>query len=232
MHAHRFAAAIVAATLMFTVSAQRVSADFSGPYTFAPDDGLYTSSRLPSGSFTMSVGTWTLSGTISPNWENGYMIAQASEFRFDTGPAKMDGNVFEEISLTHTIAASGILSFDYSVSLGSPYSPSSGDVAGYKINGQLTVLPAGTGTVSVAANQGDLFGFYLYAGPECVNCQPAWGSQSMIDVTNFSAPVPEPTTTALLLCSGLGVALFRARRKLTGSGRVDVDLCDQPLRKF
>jgi hypothetical protein len=211
--------------LVLTVFARNASADFSGPYTFAPDDGLYTPSRLPTGSFTMPVGTWTLSGTISPNWENGYMIAQANEFRFDTGPAKMDGNFFEEISLTHTIAASGILSFDYSVSLGSPYSPSSGDVAGYKINGQLTVLPAGTGTVSVAVNQGDVFGFYLYAGPECVTCQPAWGSQSMLDVTNFSAPVPEPATVALLLC-GAGLALSRVR------AREVVDLRDQQLRRF
>jgi len=210
MRVYRFTFLVVA-ILTLILSEHRASADFSGLYTFAPDDGLYTPSRLPTGSFTMSVGTWTLSGTISPNWENGYMIAQTSEFRFDTGPAKMDGNFFEEISLTHTIAASGILSFDYSVSLGSPYSPSSGDVAGYKINGQLTVLPAGTGTVSVAVNQDDLFGFYLYAGPECATCQPAWGSQSMLDVTNFSAPVPEPATTIFLLCGGAGVALNRAR---------------------
>jgi hypothetical protein len=202
---------LVAAILTMMFSAQRVSADFSGPYTFAPDDGLYTPSNLPSGSFTMSVGTWTLSGAISPNWENNYMIAHADEFRFDTGGSKMDGNFNENISLTHIIAASGLLSFDYSVSFIQPNSQFSGDVAGYTINGQLTFLPEGTGSVAIAVSQGDMFGFYLAAGPQCVTCQPAWSSGTALDVTNFVAPVPEPSTFALLVCAAAGAMAAKGR---------------------
>lgn len=199
---------------MTTFSVRLSLADFSGPYTFSPDDGLYTSSKLPSGNFNMSVGTWTLSGTISPNWENTYMIVTADEFRFDTGGSKMDGNFFENVSLTHVIAASGLLSFDYAVSFIQPNSQFSGDVAGYTINGQLTILPEGTGSGAIAINQGDTFGFYVAAGPQCGACQPAWASGTALDVTNFVAPVPEPSTFALLVCAAAGAiaAKRRARR--------------------
>ena len=149
--AHRLSF-VIAATLTLTFFVERVAADFSGPYTFAPDDGIYAPGRLHGGTF--AVGTWTMSATLSPNWHNSYMIARANEFRFDTEGAEMDGNFNENISLTNVIAASGLLSFDYSVSFIKPSSPSSGDVAGYTINGQLTVLPEGTGSVEIAVNQG------------------------------------------------------------------------------
>lgn len=210
MHGHRFAS-LVAAILTLMLFANRAVADFSGPYTFAPDEGLYTPSRLPSGNFTMSLGTWTLSGTLSQfNWENTYMIAGADEFRFDTGPSKMNGNFFENISLTQTIPLSGLISFDYSVSLVKP-SAGAGDVVGYTINGQLTVLPEGIGSVNVLVNQGDQFGFDVSVGPQCVTCQPPWASGAALDVTNFIGPVPEPTTTAFVTGSGLAAVLVRLR---------------------
>jgi hypothetical protein len=209
-------ASLVAAVLTLMLFAHRASADFSGPYTFAPNEGLITPSQFPVGQFMFNVGTWTLSGTTSPAFFNGYgpyMQAVQTEFYFDTGSPRSDGNYFEEISLTHTIAASGMLSFDYSVSLGSPYSPLSGDVAGYKIDGDLTVLPVGTGSVNVSVNQGDIFGFYLYAGPRCASCQPSWDSQTVLDVTNFSAPVPEPSTLTLFISAGASLAAMGVRRK-------------------
>jgi hypothetical protein len=139
------------------------------------------------------------------------MITVPSEFYFDTGSPMSDGSYFENISLTHTIAASGMLSFGYAVSFSSHYSPFSGDVAGYTINGAFTALPAGPGSVDITVNQGDLFGFYLSAGPRCVTCQPAWDSETVLNVTNFSAPIPEPSVVSLVFTASAALAGARAR---------------------
>jgi hypothetical protein len=233
MNARRFVSFAVAG-LAVVFLARPVAADFSGPYTFAPNEGGYFPWQFPNGTnFTMAVGTWTLTATIDPVFRSTFyptMIDMPDRFYFNTGPPNMSGfSHFEDISLTHAIAADGILSFDYSISLGTSFAPGTFDVAGYTINGSLTVLPAGTGSVSVPVNEGQVFGFFLSARGECLTCQPIIASQVEMNVTNFSAPVPEPATTTLFVC-GAGLALAGAR--LRSRAREVVDRVDQQLRTF
>jgi hypothetical protein len=65
VHLNRFTP-FAAVILMLTFFPHRVSADFSGAYTFAPNEGSRYPSQFPVGDFTLNVGTWALSGSISP----------------------------------------------------------------------------------------------------------------------------------------------------------------------
>jgi hypothetical protein len=64
----------------------------------------------------------------------------------------------------------------------------------------------------VPVNAGDVFGFETYASVNCILCEPPFNTagEATLTITNFNAPIPEPATTALLVC-GAGLALVRAR---------------------
>src|ERR1700730_14620261 len=98
------------ATIFFVaLFAATVQADFSGPYTFAPDEGVTYPSGFPQGvQFSRAVGTWTLSGKIDGIFFTNfspYVDAVPSEFYFNLGPPEpVSTNTYYsgEISLTHT----------------------------------------------------------------------------------------------------------------------------------
>ena len=105
---------------------------------------------------------------------------------------------------TLTIAAplAGTFSFDWS--WGTFDSPGYDEI-GYIVGGTYYFLDdgygPGSGSVSVAVNQGDTIGFYAESYDGC--CGENW-----ITVTNFTGPVPAPGALALL-----GLAGLTARRR-------------------
>ncbi len=127
-----------------------------------------------------------------------------------TAPASItlvggDNGSFLSGSTTYTTTAyrSGTVSFNWLYTSADDFSF---DNAGWLLNGNLTLL-TGTlpwnGSVSFAVNQGDVFGF------SATTVDNVNGAGSL-KISQFSAPIPEPATSALLL---LGAALFAAGRR-------------------
>ena len=106
---------------------------------------------------------------------------------------------------TTTAAAAGTVTFDWN------YSTADGpfwDTFGYLLNGSFTFLtnsPSnGTSTFNVLA--GDSFGFRVYT------LDNIFGPGS-VTISNFSAPIPEPSTVlSLLVLGGLGAGLKYLKR--------------------
>jgi len=105
---------------------------------------------------------------------------------------------------TTTAAAAGTVTFDwnYSTADGSFWDP-----FGYLLNGSFTqvtndgggVVQNGTSTFNVLA--GDSFGFRIFTRDNLFG----WAS---VTISNFSAPIPEPSTVlSLLVLGGLGAGL-------------------------
>jgi len=112
---------------------------------------------------------------------------------------------FGTTDYTTTAAAAGTVTFDWNYST-ADFSPFS-DPFGYLLNGSFTqvtnnvggVVQNGTSTFNVLA--GDSFGFLVYT------LDNVFGRAS-VTISNFSAPIPEPSTVlSLLVLGGLGAGL-------------------------
>ena len=205
-------AAILTIVAVSAFLQDRARADFSGPYAL-PQSGLYFLSSTPA---STAVGTWTLLNSNTHTYLNAYFATSSSEVHFDTSISVLhDAGQFLDVQLTNTIAADGILSFDYSVSLFTTGPFSAVNYAGYTLNGALVKLPAGTGSVNLPVNSGDVFGFDAYAGPNCIVCQPAFAGGTTMTVTNFNAPVPEASTVTFFVSGAVGLALLRVSAKIS-----------------
>lgn len=199
-------------TICLWITLCRARADFSGPYV-VPDPGNYPLVGLPP---VIPVGTWTLLHYGAPlNYGNSHVFTSAPRVSIDTG-VSASHNFGDSliIEFTNTIVADGMLSFDYSLMLRATGIFQIYNYGGYTLNGSLIQLPSGTGSVDVPVNAGDEFGFLAYAGPNCVLCDPSWAAQTTMTITNFSAPVPEPATTLLLLPGLAGLTFIRRSRRL------------------
>lgn len=210
--------AIVA--LMFL--SQPMRADFIPPYG-VPTRGYLLNTSPQS----FQVGTWTLttSGTDTSTYANAYLNASPTEVSFDTGVTIEQGFQAElSIALTNTIAATGMLSFDYSLTLRQTAYLPGANYGAYTLDGTVFKLQPGTGSIDIPVVAGENFGFLVYATSNCITCVPAFAGQSSLTITHFNAPVPnpvpvpEPATMTLLLC-GVGLALVRRRIRLRGSER-------------
>ena len=105
---------------------------------------------------------------------------------------------------TTTAAAAGTVTFDWN------YSTADGpfwDPFGYLLNGSFTqvtndgggVVQNGTSTFNVLA--GDSFGFRIFTRDNIFG-------RASVTISNFSAPIPEPSTVlSLLVLGGLGAGL-------------------------
>jgi hypothetical protein len=121
------------------------------------------------------------------------------------------------IALTHTIVATGMLSFDYSLTLHETGQFEGANYGAYTLDGTMFRLQPGNGSVDIPVTAGDTFGFVAYATSKCITCVPSFGGAASLTIDHFNAPVPnpvpEPATTALLICGGALFARERARRK-------------------
>jgi hypothetical protein len=110
---------------------------------------------------------------------------------------------------TTTAAAAGTVTFDWN------YSTADGpffDPFGYLLNGSFTqvtnngggVFQNGTSTFNVLA--GDSFGFRIFTTDNIFG-------RASVTISNFSAPIPEPSTVlSLLVLGGLGAGLKYLKR--------------------
>jgi hypothetical protein len=110
---------------------------------------------------------------------------------------------------TTTAAAAGTVTFDWN------YSTADGpffDPFGYLLNGSFTqvtdnggdVVQNGTSTFNVLA--GDSFGFRIFTVDNLFG-------RASVTISNFSAPIPEPSTVlSLLVLGGLGAGLKYLKR--------------------
>lgn len=103
-----------------------------------------------------------------------------------------------------TAVTSGTWSFDWDYS-----SPDIGlfDGAVYRINGAFFLLAdndtQGSGTVNIAVNAGDIIGFQV------ASSDGQFGA-GVLEISNFSAPVPTPSVLALL---GMSAVVGSRRRR-------------------
>jgi hypothetical protein len=189
------------APLVFSVLLSTAAADFSGPYAVPSPAFFYFLGNSPS---NFPVGTWTLLQNKDPAFGMPVFYGSPSQINFDTSAslARNAGHSYE-IQLVNTVQATGLLSFSYTITFPNA-SMFSDDQAGYTLDGVLTLLSAGSGSVSIPVDTGDTFGFYVRTGDTCITCSPSWVSDSQMQITNFSAPVSEPSVICLFLASIIG----------------------------
>ena len=207
----RRVASIFTVVAILVLLQDRASADFSGPY--AVPSQTYPLNTSPQ---TIPVGTWTLttSGTDTFTYGNAYAYTSPTEVGFNTGVTAEEGfRPSLSIALTNTIAAYGMLSFDYSLTLHETGFNQVLNYGAYTLSGTVFQLQPGTGSVDIPVTAGDSFGFLAYASSKCITCNPSFAGGTTLVIDNFSAPVPEPATITLLLC-GAGLALVGARTRL------------------
>lgn len=118
---------------------------------------------------------------------------------------------FGTTDYTTTAAAAGTVTFDWNYSTADPDTPF-WDPFGYLLNGsfiQVTddgggVVQNGTATFNVLA--GDSFGFRI-------DTFDNFFGRGSVTISNFSAPIPEPSTVlSLLVLGGLGAGLKYLKR--------------------
>jgi hypothetical protein len=199
--------------LALTLIPLQLRADFIPPY--GVPHGFLQPFKFLDGSVT-PVGSWTLKTSGTPFDYTGSLIqTDPSQVSFSTGTSFERGASFSlDLQFTHTIIASGTVSFDYSLSLRATGAAVGWNFGGYLLDGVLTKLPTGTGSINVLVNAGDVFGFEAFASVNCILCEPPFNTagETTLTITNFNAPVPEPTTLALLVCAGGGTLALKVRR--------------------
>jgi hypothetical protein len=211
----------VFAILALTFLPRQVRADFIPPYDVPT--GFLLPFNLANASVTPD-GSWTLHESGTPLEYGGSMIQTSpSQISFNTSIAVFhDLSASLDLQFTHPVVSTGILTFDYSLSLQETTGPFAGwNYGGYILDGVLTKLSAGTGSVSLRVKSGDVFGFEAFATGNCFECIGGKldAGATALTITHFVAPVPEPS--ASLLCF-FGAAAFlgtQAMRRLRLSGR-------------
>lgn len=172
-------------------------AQFSGVYDPAIPGTWATSHFLPGTTDLGSVDTSSAPGSITL-----------------VGPDTGSGD-FSRLEFTIVAPAAGQVSFSWSyVSNDNTVDPL-WDPAGYRYGAgpaQLTQLSVDAGTVSQSGSvsfnvtAGQTFGFY-------VTSLDNTGGYATLTISNFTAPIPEPASVAMMSLGLLGVAAAAARRR-------------------
>jgi hypothetical protein len=149
---------------------------------------------------------WTLTNSNA----DGFVDTTGAPASISLTGGNNGSNASGTTNYTTTAAAAGTVTFNWN------YSTTDDDVAfdpfGYLLNGSFTkvtddgvgVVQNGTSTFNVLA--GDSFGFRIF------NYDNA-GGRGSVTISNFSAPIPEPSTVlSLLVLGGLGAGLKYLKR--------------------
>ena len=121
---------------------------------------------------------------------------------------------FSRVDFSIVAPAAGTFSFNWAYySTDTDIEGAFNDPAGYLKNGQIQLTDGGGGTsqsglVSVLVAAGDVIGFH-------VTTLDNLGGSASLTISNFSAPVPEPASVAMMalgLLGLVGVAAARRRR--------------------
>jgi hypothetical protein len=171
---------------------------------------------LAAASSASAATVFGLQGAYDPsNWT--FANSNADGFVDTTGaPASISltggdngSGSFGTTDYTTTAAAAGTVTFDWNYS--TPDAPF-WDPFGYLLNGSFTqvtdnwggVVQNGTSTFNVLA--GDSFGFRIFTVDNIVG-------RGSVTISNFSAPIPEPSAVlSLLVLGGLGAGLKYLKR--------------------
>ncbi|HJT46135.1 MAG TPA: hypothetical protein VJ721_07680, partial [Chthoniobacterales bacterium] len=192
-------------------------ADFIPPYDVP--QGFERPYTLSSGSVT-SIGSWTLQTLGTPQVYTGSLVlTDPSQISLQTGASFAQGFQYAlDLQFAHEILSTGTLSFDYSLSLEETIGiPAGWNHGGYILDGVLTQLPAGTGSISLAVKAGDVFAFDAYGSALCIGCFPnhafAAGAATLT-ITHFVAPVPEPSVALLCFVGSAAFLAMQAARRV------------------
>ena len=172
--------------VLFLFSTAPTYADFSGPY---------------------AVGNWTQTvdgGSINTGGAPGSVSLTSSDVGGGT-PTNASSQVF-----TIAAVADGLVSFDWAYKTSDSLGPSF-DPFDFLLNASFQQLSDDfgadeqNGSFSWPVSAGDVFGFRAFSQDSC--CGPA-----TTEVSNFTAPVPEPEIYAMM-GMGLGLLGWLGRRK-------------------
>ena len=148
-------------------------------------------------------GNWTLTNTGD---SNGFVDTSGAPASITLhGGSSQSGNP-GDTDFTIATAAAGPLSFHWSY-----FSTDTGtyDSAYFLLNGKPTFLAdngsQGSGDFSIALSNGDILGFRVHTADNLFG-------DGELTISEFSAPVPEGSTLALLALGALGVAMVMRRR--------------------
>ena len=147
--------------------------------------------------------------TLSNNNTNGYVDTSNAPSSITIIGGDLGGVGFGQTTYTTTALIGGLLSFNWSYGP-ADWDPGS-DPFGFVLNGAFTQLtnssgPNGqSGAFSTTLAQGDIFGFGINTVDNVAN--PANAT-----ISDFAAPVPEPTSTLGMLI-GVGAMLKRKQQQ-------------------
>ena len=148
-------------------------------------------------------GNWTLTNTGD---SNGFVDTSGAPASITLhGGSSQSGNP-GDTDFTIATAAAGPLSFHWSY-----FSTDTGtyDSAYFLLNGKPTFLAdngsQGSGDFSIALSNGDILGFRVHTADNLFG-------DGELTISEFSAPVPEGSTLALLALGAVGVAMVTRRR--------------------
>jgi hypothetical protein len=187
--------ALAAASVGSIALAAKANANFTAPYALNPPaNGTYTGASA-AGAF----GNWTSSLSIVP-FRDSLITNQPTSVTLNI--QNLGFGSTSNFSLVTTAPATGLVSFNWSLT-------SSGFAAlnlGYLLNGNFTQVGNSTqnSSSSFAVNTGDTFGFRLVAN---------YGTNGGVTISNFAAPVPEPSITILVASGAVGLLALRAMRR-------------------
>ena len=178
-------------------------ADFSGPYAITPPaPGRYNNPGLSS-----PFGNWlatTVSGVVDTEEAPSRLQLESPSFGFFPMVLRFEAQA----------AASGTVSFDYTTV--SRYVPNGGAISWMwqPVGGARIHIPLDLGLnnqlrhFDFPVQVGDQFGFRLISGADVIN--PGEPLLLILTVENFFAPVPEASTSAMIVIGGC--LLFASRR--------------------